>query len=184
MICLGRSSSPIPKWCKWTVYYRTWSGVGPRAVWCWSGGGLTWVVQGPDIERLTRLAMLLWVRLSAPCIDSAGPASLPCLSCNILIWLHLRSGFGMQEAPNPPGSLTWAEIRSAYRGWATGLNMSGVLSSQATMRTTSVRTYGSPFGIAASSAPRGLCRQATRVAPPRRVSALFILDPIVWMLSQ
>jgi len=33
MICPGRASSPIPKWGKWTVYYRTWSGGGPVLAW-------------------------------------------------------------------------------------------------------------------------------------------------------
>jgi hypothetical protein len=32
----GRAGSPIPKWGKWTVYYLTWSGVGPGG----AGGGL------------------------------------------------------------------------------------------------------------------------------------------------
>jgi hypothetical protein len=32
-----------------TVYYRTWHGVGMGAVWCWYGGGLTWVAQDTAI---------------------------------------------------------------------------------------------------------------------------------------
>jgi len=49
-----------------------WSGGGLRAVRCWSGGGLMWITQSPNIERLTTLAIRLWVRLSPPCIDGAG----------------------------------------------------------------------------------------------------------------
>ena len=45
---------------------------GPGAVWGWSGGGLTWVAQGSDIRRFAKLAMWLWVRLSAPCRDGEG----------------------------------------------------------------------------------------------------------------
>jgi hypothetical protein len=33
------------------------------------------VTQGLDIERLTKLAMWLWVRVSAPCIDGGGTAN-------------------------------------------------------------------------------------------------------------
>ena len=59
--------SAFPVW-----YYRTWSGDGQGAVWYWSGGGLTWIVQGYDIKRLTRLALWLWVLLAARCIDGEG----------------------------------------------------------------------------------------------------------------
>jgi hypothetical protein len=50
------------------------SGVGLGLVRYWSGGGLTWIAQSSDIKRLTKLAIWLWVRLPAPCIDGAAPA--------------------------------------------------------------------------------------------------------------
>jgi hypothetical protein len=44
-------------------------------VWCWSGGGLTWIAYNIDITRVVLLTLWLRVRVSAPCIDGAGPAS-------------------------------------------------------------------------------------------------------------
>jgi len=35
------------------------SGGGLGLVWYWSGGGLTWIAQGFDIQRLTALAIWL-----------------------------------------------------------------------------------------------------------------------------
>jgi len=75
MICPEQARSPIPKWGKWTVCYRTCYGGGLGAVWCWSGGGLTWVAQSTDIQPLTRLVYWLWVRLSGACIDGVGTAN-------------------------------------------------------------------------------------------------------------
>ena len=48
---------------------------GLGVVWYWSGGGLTWVAQGFDIARLTKLAMWLCVRSCASGIDGEGTAN-------------------------------------------------------------------------------------------------------------
>jgi hypothetical protein len=50
------------------------SGIDLGLVWCWSGGGLTWVAQESDIPQLTRLKRSLSVRLSVPGGDNAGTA--------------------------------------------------------------------------------------------------------------
>src|ERR1035441_78101 len=49
-------------------------GGGPGLVRCWSVGGLMWIAPSSDIKRLATLAIWLWMRLSAPCIDGAAPA--------------------------------------------------------------------------------------------------------------
>jgi len=55
--------------------FMGWSGAGLGVVWGQSGGGPMWIAQGSDIQRLTKLSMWFWVRLSARCIDGEAPAN-------------------------------------------------------------------------------------------------------------
>jgi hypothetical protein len=65
---------------------------GPGAVWGWSGGGLTWVEQSSDIKLLTKLAMWLWMRSSAPCMGGAAPVHAWCRPGEAPMWVVQVSG--------------------------------------------------------------------------------------------
>jgi hypothetical protein len=74
-------------------------------VWGWYGGGLTWVAQSSDISRLTKLAIWLGVRLSAPCRDGGGT-----------VWARQVPDDRWLEGGKPKEVVEWALRRDGRGG--------------------------------------------------------------------
>ena len=69
-------------------FAATWrTGVALVPVWCWSGGGLTWVAQMPDIMALAGLALCFLATLSALCLDGDWTAQPRRMPGEYLTWL-------------------------------------------------------------------------------------------------